>query len=158
MTLSVSCTSTLDWSFKLYHMQTFSVLKKKCQYKNSYKIMKICFSSCGPLSFIERSLWSGVELTLVLHQERPKVLCISRVVSYLYETDFEIWAGFGLVMGCNFAKECVSKLQTISHVFIVLRTLFPAHPIFAHEICKKDLSKHNLSPNPKPAQISKSVS
>ena len=70
MTLSVSCTSTLDWSFKLYHMQTFSVLKKKCQYKNSYKIMKICFSSCGTLSFIERSLWSGVELTLVLHQGR----------------------------------------------------------------------------------------
>ena len=32
--------------------------------------MKICFSSCGTLSFIERSLWSGVELTLVLHQGR----------------------------------------------------------------------------------------
>ena len=55
--------------------------------------MKICFSSCGPLSFIERSLWSGVELTLVLHQERPKSLCISRMVSYLYETDLDwLWA------------------------------------------------------------------
>ena len=50
-------------------------------------------------------------------KQHPKSLYVSRTVSYFYETDFEFWAGFGLVRNtnniCNYSYNSIKRICSI---------------------------------------------